>query len=485
MPIQPSTRQPPDGPPVPSLLIVPQPRPASSGAGSWAGFTPWRGLRASLIALVVAVVVAVPAFALSRDSGHHAAALNVPAVVLSAASRLQSRTIPTLTGAGSAVTHPGVRLTVAGGRSAIVVRHAHTGLASPPPSSTHDFTPAQVLQLADGSSPYMPPTYLAAVYRELGNRYSIPWRMLAALEYIQGGYTSAIAGASAPAAQTATADANVDGQRAVNSQVLSSALAAASQPSATLVSDARKLVADGVAQSPAAAVYKYMGDDTASQQAVLTLAQSIGASTVTPTAGPMVKLVAMRAEAHLLNGIPYLWGGGHGGPAWVVGSGYDCSGFVSEVLHAGGYLSGPQTTQTLPGLAGIANGPGKYVTIYDRTVATVRVWVKKKKIVTVKQAKNPDAAGVHVVKGRQANSNTVSIQLPRWVGEWTTLHLTKLVPSADTTNNDEHVIIDLDGQWWESGGSTADGGAADVHQIMDPNPGYLKTFNRILHPTGL
>ena len=63
------------------------------------------------------------------------------------------------------------------------------------------------MQLADGSSPYMPPTYLAAVYRSLGNRYSIPWRMLAALEYIQGGYTNAIAGASAPAAQTATADA--------------------------------------------------------------------------------------------------------------------------------------------------------------------------------------------------------------------------------------------------------------------------------------
>ena len=168
MPIQPSTRQPPDGPPVPSLQIVPQLRPASSGAGSWAGFTPWRGLRAGLIALVVAVVVAVPAFALTRDSGHHAAALNVPAVALSAASRLQSRTIPTLTGAGSAVTHPGVRLTVAGGRSAIVVRHAHAGLASAPPSSTHDFTPAQVLQLADGSSPYMPPTYLAAVYRRAG-----------------------------------------------------------------------------------------------------------------------------------------------------------------------------------------------------------------------------------------------------------------------------------------------------------------------------
>ena len=65
------------------------------------------------------------------------------------------------------------------------------------------------------------------------------------------------------------------------------------------------------------------------------------------------------------------------------------------------------------------------------------------------------------------------------------MKLTKLVPSADTTNNDEHVIIDLDGQWWESGGSSADGGAADVHPIIDPNPGYLKSFNRILHPQGL
>jgi hypothetical protein len=309
--------------------------------------------------------------------------------------------------------------------------------------------------------------------------------VLAALEYVQGGYTNAIAGASAPAAQAAAAAAGVDGQRAVNSHVLTSALAATSQPSTALVSVARQLAADGVAQSPAAALYKYLGTSATSGQAVLTLAQAIGVSAVTPTAGPMLKLVAMRAEAQLLNGIPYLWGGGHGSPAWVVGSGYDCSGFVSEVLHAGGYLNAPQTTQTLPGLAGIANGPGKYVTIYDRTIATVRVWTKKKKIVTIKQAKNPDAAGVHVVKGRQANSNSVSIQLPKWVGEWTTLHLTKLVPSADTTNNDEHVIIDLDGQWWESGGSTADGGGADVHQIVDPSPGYLKTFNRILHPSGL
>jgi cell wall-associated NlpC family hydrolase len=485
MPIQPSTRQPPDVPPVPSLQIVPQLRPASSG-GAWVGFAPWRGLRVGLIALATAVVVAVPAFALTRDSGHHAAALNVPRVPLSAPPRVQSRTIPTVTGAGSAVTRSGARLSVAGGVGSTVLRHAHADTGSVAPSSAHDFTPSEVTQLADGGSTYVPPTYLATEYRAVADRYSMPWRVLAALEYIQGGYTTAIAGASAKAEQAAAAAAGVDGQRAVNSHVLTRALAAASQPSATLVSDARQLATDGVAQSPAEAVYKYMGDSAASEQAVLTLAQEMGASAVTPTAGPMLKLVAMRAEAHLLNGIPYLWGGGHENPAWVVGFGYDCSGFVSEVLHSAGYLGAPQTTQTLPGLAGIANGPGRYVTIYDRTVATVRVWVKKKKIVTIRKAKNPVAAGVHVVKGRQANSiDSVSIQLPKWVGEWTTLQLTKLVPSADTTNNDEHVIIDLDGQWWESGGSSADGGAADVHEIEDPNPGYLKTFNRILHPSGL
>ena len=118
-------------------------------------------------------------------------------------------------------------------------------------------------------------------------------------------------------------------------------------------------------------------------------------------------------------------------------------------------------TQTLPGLAGIANGRGKYVTIYDRTVATVRVWVKKKKIVT-------DQAGEEPRRRRRACGQGEAGQLATQFrfscrggsGEWTTVHLTKLVPSADTTNNDEHVIIDLDGQWWESGGSTADGGAA-------------------------
>ena len=79
MPIQPSTPQPTDGSQVPSLQILPQLQPASRGAGAWVGLAPWRGLRVGLIALAVAVLVAVPAFALTRDSDHHPVALNVPA----------------------------------------------------------------------------------------------------------------------------------------------------------------------------------------------------------------------------------------------------------------------------------------------------------------------------------------------------------------------------------------------------------------------
>lgn len=50
---------------------------------------------------------------------------------------------------------------------------------------------------------------------------------------------------------------------------------------------------------------------------------------------------AMVNEADSLVGKPYVYGGGHSG--WGPQAGYDCSGFVSAVLHAGGYLSSPRT----------------------------------------------------------------------------------------------------------------------------------------------
>ncbi len=145
-------------------------------------------------------------------------------------------------------------------------------------------------------------------------------------------------------------------------------------------------------------------------------AGAVGAADAAPAA-----VSAMTAEANALVGKPYVWGGGHGG--WGPQPGYDCSGFVSAVLHAGGYLASPQDTQTLPSAAGIEAGPGQYVTIYDRTDAGL---------------------------------------------------------GAD------HVIIDLNGQFYESGGEAGSwGGGGGVQRIATPPASYLATFNQILHPAGL
>ena len=115
-----------------------------------------------------------------------------------------------------------------------------------------------------------------------------------------------------------------------------------------------------------------------------------------------------------------VWGGGHGG--WGPTSGYDCSGFVSAVLHAGGYLTQPADTTDLPNQPGILPGPGQYVTIYDRA--------------------QPGQNG--------------------------------------------HVIIEIAGQFYESGGETgAWGGGGGVEKIGTPPASYLATFPNVLHPSGL
>jgi cell wall-associated NlpC family hydrolase len=138
----------------------------------------------------------------------------------------------------------------------------------------------------------------------------------------------------------------------------------------------------------------------------------------TGTSDPQVQ--AMVTEANSLVGKPYVWGGGHG--SWAPQTGYDCSGFVSAVLHAGGYLSSPQDTVSLPSAPGIVAGAGQHVTIYDRS-------------------------------GSGENG---------------------------------HVIISIDGQFYESGGeSGAWGGGGGVAKIATPPASYLATFNDVLHPEGL
>jgi cell wall-associated NlpC family hydrolase len=127
------------------------------------------------------------------------------------------------------------------------------------------------------------------------------------------------------------------------------------------------------------------------------------------------RIEAMIREADGLLGTPYVYGGGHGD-----GGGLDCSGFVSAVLRSGGYLNGAVTTEGFASQPGITSGPGRHVTIYDRT-------------------------------GCGPN---------------------------------EHVIISINGRFYESGGGSASGGSPFVHQFA-PSPAYLASFNTVLHPAGL
>jgi hypothetical protein len=132
------------------------------------------------------------------------------------------------------------------------------------------------------------------------------------------------------------------------------------------------------------------------------------------------RVAAMVNEANSLVGKPYVYGGGHSG--WGPQTGYDCSGFVSAVLHAGGYLTSPVDTTALPSQPGMVSGPGQYVTVYDRA-------------------------------------------LPGQNG---------------------HVIININGQFYESGGMHgAWGGGGGVEKIGTPSASYLATFPTVLHPEGL
>jgi cell wall-associated NlpC family hydrolase len=142
--------------------------------------------------------------------------------------------------------------------------------------------------------------------------------------------------------------------------------------------------------------------------------------TTAPTGSAGAQVQAMTNMANSLVGLPYVYGGGHGG--WGPQPGYDCSGFVSAVLHAGGYLSQPVDTTALPSQAGMESGPGQYVTVYDRA--------------------QPGQSG--------------------------------------------HVIIEINGQFYESGGSHgAWGGGGGVEKIGTPSASYLATFPNVLHPSGL
>jgi cell wall-associated NlpC family hydrolase len=80
---------------------------------------------------------------------------------------------------------------------------------------------------------------------------------------------------------------------------------------------------------------------------------------VIPAAGTPQAIVTMLDAANKIAFDPYIYGGGH---ASFTAAGYDCSGSVSYVLHAGGLLASPLDSEQFLkyGLA----GKGNWITIY-------------------------------------------------------------------------------------------------------------------------
>ena len=321
--------------------------------------------------------------------------------------------IATLSSTSPSVTKHAAITTVPAPVSTAVGTAATAGVSSGSSSSLSYAPPPSLLAKIYGDI-QGPPPFLIAIYKQAENRYHVPWQILAAINSIETNYGRDLSVSSAGAEGWMQfmpetwarwgVDANADGKKDPY------------DPRDAIFAAARYLRASGAPQRMREAVFAYNHANWYVED-VMRRAQWIADTAGVPVrgkAGEMIK--AMKAKADELMGLPYVWGGGHGG--WQLVGGYDCSGFVSTVLHAAGYLGSPQTTDTLPGQPGIAPGPGRYVTIFDRT------------------------------------------------------------------GSSGHVIIDLNGTFYESGGSAAGGGGAGVKKIQPPLD-YLVSFNTILHPRGL
>jgi hypothetical protein len=264
--------------------------------------------------------------------------------------------------------------------------------------------------LAEGNHP---PSFLVPIYKAAARRYHVPWSILAAINAVETDYGRDLSTSSAGAEGWMQFLPGTWAKYALTRQ------ADPDDPRDAIFAAARYLKASGGTGHLRRAIFAY-NHATWYVDEVEWLSDEISAQQHT-THGQRAKLTLMLSTARLLNGLPYIYGGGHSG--WTLTTGYDCSGFVSAVLHAAGYLTEPVTTQSLPSQPGIERGPGKWVTIFDRT----------------------DAGSL----------------------------------------TQDHVIVEINGQWWESGGSSTTGGGASVHRVRSISPSYLATFNLILHPRAL
>jgi len=82
--------------------------------------------------------------------------------------------------------------------------------------------------------------------------------------------------------------------------------------------------------------------------------------TALPPADAPPAIQAAINAGNAIHTYPYHWGGGH---RTFYDSGYDCSGAVSYVLHAAGFLASPMPSGPLASSWG-AFGKGRWITVY-------------------------------------------------------------------------------------------------------------------------
>jgi hypothetical protein len=212
-----------------------------------------------------------------------------------------------------------------------------------------------------------PPHKLMPIYRAAARRFHVPWQLLAAINRMETDYGTDLRISSAGAVGWMQF---MPGTWARYGIAVSRKLKLVRRPPNpynprdAIFSAARYLHASGASRSVPNAVFSYNHAGWYVIQ-VLSIAQQINEHGLRWDSSAHRKTTVMRTTARLLNGMPYVWGGGHG--RWGITTGYDCSGFVSAVLHSIGFLRVPVTTQSLPGQRGILTGRGRWVTIYDRT----------------------------------------------------------------------------------------------------------------------
>jgi hypothetical protein len=90
---------------------------------------------------------------------------------------------------------------------------------------------------------------------------------------------------------------------------------------------------------------------------------------IPPTNAPRGVRKAINA-GNRIHTLPYIWGGGHNRK--FRGTGYDCSGAVSYVLHAAGMLKFPMTSGGLARSWGLP-GVGQWITVYANKQHTYAV----------------------------------------------------------------------------------------------------------------